>query len=108
MNFTRIDNRALVVLNGMVVYDSGVIDNDPPLDINVPIEITPGGGNQLSVTLYNTVGPPPETNPWHIAYTFTDPIGNVICNVDAGVTGADSPVISNDAPVYTTMIMFMS
>lgn len=108
MNFTRIDNRARVSLNGMVVYDSGVIDNDPALNINVPIEVGEGGGNQLIVSLFNTEGPPPESNPWHIAYTLTDTAGNVICNVDAGVSGADCPMISNDTYVYTTQIMFMS
>lgn len=108
INFTRIDNRAIVTLNGTAVYDSGVIDNDPALNINAPFEVAPGRVNQLIVSLYNTSGPPPADNPWHIAYTLTDPAGNVISSVDAGITGAGNPVISDNNIVYTTQIMFMS
>lgn len=104
LNFTRIDNQVQVLFNGIQIYDSGVIDNNPVLDINVPLNCI-SGLNAVNVTLLNADGPPPAGNPWQIAYTVTDANGKTIANVTSGVPGSANP-ISGGAPVYVSGFCF--
>ncbi len=105
LNFQHIDNRAVVSLNLNPIYDSGLIDHDPALNINVPFVPVPGE-NVLRISLYNTDNALPTENPWHLSFTLTDPGGTVVATVNAEMPADASPVISNDRVVLLTGIAF--
>ncbi len=103
INFTHIDNVVQVYLNDVLTYDSGTVDNDPELNLNVPIDCI-SGENMLIINLLNTSGPPPLGNPSHISYTLTNDKGVVIQTVNCAIPATEKPII--DSPVYGAWLLF--
>jgi hypothetical protein len=75
LHVKRVDNRvvfSLTTSDGKTqnVYDSGHIDNDPPMDdITTLNSFLRPGVNILAFTLYNDPYPQsPNKNPWHLKF----------------------------------------
>lgn len=74
INVKHVDNRLVVFLNGEIVWDSGIVHNDPSMDVFVEItthlESHKGHTNELIFEgfndSYNNNGA--EFNPWHFSY----------------------------------------
>lgn len=74
INVRHVDNRLVVFLNGETVWDSGIVHNDPAMDVFV--EFTPmleGHDRHTNELIfegfndsYNNNGSP--FNPWHFSY----------------------------------------
>lgn len=90
INVKNVDNRLLIFLNGKTIYDSGIVHNDPEMDVT--IDITPNLLEHLGHTCelifegfndsYTGQIGDSEYNPWHFNYRFfsrtTDAQGKVI------------------------------
>ncbi len=70
LRFFRIDNQAQVVINNSVVWDSGVIHQNPALNKVVSLDkwIPASGKVNVIVRLHNASGSPQSHNPWEIHY----------------------------------------
>ncbi|MFN4286146.1 MAG: hypothetical protein ACK4E8_09315 [Lacibacter sp.] len=89
IRINHVDNRLVIYLNGETVYDSGIVHNDP--DMDVLVDITPyleahaHHTNELIFEgfndSYNPEGASP-LNPWHFEYRVfeqvTDDNGTVV------------------------------
>lgn len=101
----KVDNRLVVFLNGEVVWDSGIVHDDP--DLNKHIEITrfleehPSYTSELIFEgfndTYDSKGDD-DLNPWHFSYRVfervTDDNGQVISENDL-VNPYDEKHLSN-------------
>jgi hypothetical protein len=90
----NVDNRLVVFINGEMIWDSGIIHNDPSLNKSIPIteylheketyanELILEGFNDT----FNTTGSEEDTNPWHFNYRVVevtlDNSGKVISEKD--------------------------
>jgi len=86
----NVDNRLVIFLNGEMIWDSGIIHNDPKL--HKAVELTQilhsqeNFANELIFEVFNdnfnTKGPEEEMNPWHFSYRVVsitlDDAGNVV------------------------------
>lgn len=69
ISFYNIDNEAKVLVNDSVIFDSGIIDDNPHLDLNVEIEpFLKVGKNTVKVELRNSDCSTCPTTPWGIRY----------------------------------------
>lgn len=74
INIKHVDNRLVVFLNGEIAWDSGIVHDDPVMDVYVEItqnlEAHAGHTNELIFEgfndSYNNNGSP--FNPWHFSY----------------------------------------
>lgn len=67
--FFKIDNQAQILVNGEVVYDSGFIDEDPELNIEVDLnDFLVGDENNVVIRLLNGKCPYCLSNPWAINF----------------------------------------
>ncbi|MEM7371420.1 MAG: hypothetical protein AAF587_22590 [Bacteroidota bacterium] len=75
VTFTRIDNQAIIYVNGVEIWDSGVITDNPLLNKEVEIKdnLIPGV-NQIRIDGIN-FGPWKSANPFTFDYTlFADEV----------------------------------
>jgi hypothetical protein len=74
INVKHVDNRLVIFFNGENIWDSGIVYNDPALDVN--IDLTPylllhqHEASELIFEGYNDSFSPYESgeNPWHFEY----------------------------------------
>jgi len=94
INVKHVDNRMVIFLNGAIVWDSGIVHDDPELDeyinitdhliqhINHSVELIFEGFNDT----YTSDGKPDDLNPWHFHYRviarMLDAKGNIIMEED--------------------------
>jgi hypothetical protein len=72
----NVDNRLVVFLNGEMIWDSGIIHNDPQLhkavEITQLLNTQEGFPNELIFEGFNDTfsesGNPEDLNPWHFSY----------------------------------------
>jgi hypothetical protein len=90
----NVDNRLVIFLNGEMIWDSGIVHNDPKL--HKAVEIThllnplENYSNELIFEGFNDTfnenGSPEDVNPWHFSYRVTcltlDDDGRVISEED--------------------------
>ncbi|MBI1341877.1 MAG: hypothetical protein GC171_02970 [Terrimonas sp.] len=93
INIKKVDNRLVIFLNGEVVWDSGIVHDDPDLDQFV--EITdmlkehPAYTSELIFEGFNDTynsAKDDDLNPWHFSYRVfernIDADGNIVSEVD--------------------------
>jgi hypothetical protein len=89
LRFERIDNQVKIVINNVVAWDSGVIQQNPHLDILVVLDpYFQPGDNPITVQLYNAPQQPGITKPCAVHYRIE------INGVEAGETdnrGGEQP-----------------
>lgn len=102
--FTRIDNQAIIYVNGVEVWDSGVITNNPLLNKEVDImdNLIPGVNN-IRVDGIN-FGPWKSANPFTFDYTLFSndiPISKVYqtSNIEDLTTAGTTVVASSQIQV---------
>ncbi|MFY0627133.1 MAG: hypothetical protein JXR07_12610 [Reichenbachiella sp.] len=67
--FFKINNQALILVNGKQVYDSGHIHGDT--DLELPVDLAPfmkKGTNEVEVRLINPPCGSCDSNPWEIVF----------------------------------------
>lgn len=85
INFSRIDNRAVVTLDGQTIYDRH-FDNDRPLNESVMIDPPHGTSKaNLKIEILNAQTTTNVANPWHVAFTMSGVGQDVV--VDRAGTG---------------------
>jgi len=94
INVKHVDNRLVIYLNGSTVWDSGIIHEDPDLDvfINITEQLLehPRHSSELIFEGFNdsytSSGEDEEFNPWHFHYRvfarITDVSGKIINEED--------------------------
>ena len=92
INIKHVDNRLVIFLNGETVWDSGIVHDDPAMDVFVEItshlDSHKGHSNELIFEgfndSYNSNGS--DFNPWHFSYRvvkrITDDSGKVTAEED--------------------------
>jgi hypothetical protein len=69
ISFYNIDNEAKVLVNDSIIFDSGIIDDNPQLNLNVELEpLLKEGKNFVRVELRNSDCAECPTTPWGIRY----------------------------------------
>jgi hypothetical protein len=69
ISFYNIDNEARVLVNDSIIFDSGIIDDNPHLDLNVELEpLLKEGENLVKVELRNRDCDQCPATPWAIRY----------------------------------------
>lgn len=101
----KVDNRLVIFLNGEVVWDSGIVHDDPDLnkyvDITRPLEEHPNYASELIFEGFNDTydsQSDDDLNPWHFSYRVfervSDGAGKVISETDL-VNPYDEKHLSN-------------
>ena len=73
VDFTHIDNQAIIYVNGVKTWDSGTINNDPLLNQRALItQNWRPGENELRIEGINQQLGPGGYNPYHFQYTVYD------------------------------------
>lgn len=94
INVKHVDNRMVIFINGAIVWDSGIIHDDPEMDhfinitenlqehINHTSELIFEGFNDT----YSSDDSSPDLNPWHFHYRViartVDEAGNIVSEED--------------------------
>lgn len=94
INVKHVDNRMVIFINGAIVWDSGIIHDDPEMDHF--INITENLQEHISHTselifegfndTYSSDDSNPDLNPWHFHYRViartVDEAGNIVSEED--------------------------
>ena len=94
INVKHVDNRLVIFLNGSIMWDSGIVHEDPELDhyINITEELHQHPNHTCELIFegfndtYNSTGDELDVNPWHFHYRvvsrITDTNGKVVSEAD--------------------------
>lgn len=101
--FTKIDNKALVYVNGKLVYDSGPIDGNPELNEKFDLsKYLQAGDNEIKVQLYNgsELSEYRNDNFWEIRYEIFESGESIDFGYETSKSGSEGLVYEMVHSVY--------